>query len=143
MNCEQCNSGDNCERANHIKFREYHDWLIPFKYKICQYSYFLCNICHTKRFQSNKRKYIFIKRRVIRHLLYHSDVIKNKRIWFTELNKVRVKISNFILLYDRVRCFRNLFHYEIKNTFYISNITYGVLFCFVMLYMLIIDDWKR
>ena len=100
MNCEQCNSRDNCERDNNTKFREYHDWLIPFKCKICQCSYVLCNICHTKRFESNKRKCMFIKRKVTRHLQYYSDNIKNKRIRFTELNKASMKISNFILLYD-------------------------------------------
>ena len=94
MNCKQCDSGDNCERTNDIKFREYHDWLIPFKCKICQCSYYFCSICYTKRFESNKRKCIFIKKRVNRHLLYHSDDIQNKRIRFTELNKVRMKRSN-------------------------------------------------
>ena len=47
-----------------------------------------------KRFESNKRKCIFIKRRVTICLQYHSDDIKNKRIRFTELNKVRMKGSN-------------------------------------------------
>ena len=90
MNCEQCNSGDNYERADDIKFREYHNWLIPFNCKIYQCSYFLCNICHAKIFESNKRKCICIKRRVTRHLQYHNDDIKNKKIRFTELNKVRM-----------------------------------------------------
>ena len=40
MNCEQCNTGDNCERWDDIKYREYHDWLIPFKCKKCRCCFF-------------------------------------------------------------------------------------------------------
>ena len=93
MNCKQCDLGGNRGRANNIKFREYYDLLIPFKCKIYQCSYYFCNIYYTKRFESNKKECIFIKRRVTRYLQYHSDDIQYKRIPFTELNKVKMKGS--------------------------------------------------
>ena len=90
MNCEQCNSGDNCSRCESIKFEEYKDWLIPFQCNVCQCRYFLCNICHSKQFDNKrKQKSIMVKRKVPRHIQNHMKELSNKRKRFTNVNEVR------------------------------------------------------
>ena len=91
MNCEQCNSGDNCSRCESIKFEEYKDWLIPFQCNVCQCRYFLCSICHSKQFDNkSKQKSIMVKRNIPRHIQNHMEELTNKRKRFTNANEVRM-----------------------------------------------------
>ena len=90
MNYEEYNSEDNSRRCEDNKFNEYNDWLIPFKYDVCQCRYLLYNIYHLKIFEKNRSKYTIVKKRFARHLQYHIDNIRNKRIGFSQLDEIRM-----------------------------------------------------